>query len=255
MNTAVTIITPAGPVAFTGQETPEQRQATLAKAYGAPVAARAAPGVQFHTDDTMRHLERLALEQQGHKAAPPSQLPSKPVDPDKLPAFDKEMRDKGVAKPIPAEEAAKEEKFQADSIAWLEAFANNQDDAWQKENLPRLEAMVQELRTGKVEFYLDDLSRPRTRLRPGVAAVPAAQPRDASGKFAPGVEAAADIAAKATNKYGYAPASAITGPLLHGYTLPHGPDREWNVAELIAGLRLARIGNVSQAQLEAMLQG
>lgn len=66
-----------------------------------------------------------------------------------------------------------------------------------------------------------------------------------------GMSAALDMAAKASSKTGWAPASAITGPLLHGYTIP--PDREYQVAELVSGLRLARIGNLSQSQVSAII--
>jgi hypothetical protein len=65
------------------------------------------------------------------------------------------------------------------------------------------------------------------------------------------MDAALDVATKASNAYGWAPAHAIGAPLLHGYTIP--PGREYNVAELVAGLRLARAGNLSQQQVDAII--
>ena len=66
-----------------------------------------------------------------------------------------------------------------------------------------------------------------------------------------GTQEALDIAAKAVGKDGFAPAQYITTPLRYGYSIPQ--DREYNVAELVAGLRLARAGNLSQDQVNAII--
>lgn len=65
----------------------------------------------------------------------------------------------------------------------------------------------------------------------------------------PEVVKAADAAAKAANAEGFTPAAAIGKELLFGYTIPQ--DREYVVADLVAGLRMARAGNLTQAQMEA----
>jgi hypothetical protein len=49
----------------------------------------------------------------------------------------------------------------------------------------------------------------------------------------------------------FAPHTAIPGALLYNYTLPAG---RWHVAELVAGLKLAREGDLSQQQVEKILK-
>jgi hypothetical protein len=82
---------------------------------------------------------------------------------------------------------------------------------------------------------------------------PAAQPQphNADGTFS-SVSMDAELAAatKASNKYGFAPHTAITGCLTFGYQIPPA---ESNVAELVAGLKLARKGNLRQAQVDAII--
>jgi hypothetical protein len=85
-------------------------------------------------------------------------------------------------------------------------------------------------------------------------AAPAAQPVAAPAPASDAAtNAALDVATRGSNQYGWAKASAITGPLLHGYTIPQ--DREYNVAELVAGLRQARQIGLTQAQVDAYIKG
>jgi len=65
------------------------------------------------------------------------------------------------------------------------------------------------------------------------------------------MDAAIKAACDARNAEGFAPAAAITGPALFGYTLPAG--REYHVADTIYHLRMARVGGLSQAQVNAII--
>jgi len=67
------------------------------------------------------------------------------------------------------------------------------------------------------------------------------------------MDTALDAATKASNPYGWAPAAAISGPVLQGFTVPQ--DREYMVAELVAGLRTARQIGLTQAQVDAYIRG
>src|SRR5207237_9470538 len=67
------------------------------------------------------------------------------------------------------------------------------------------------------------------------------------------LDAALDVATKASNPEGYAPASSITGPLLHGYTVPTDVG-SYHVAELVSGLKAARAANMTQAQVTAAIR-
>jgi hypothetical protein len=200
-----------------------------------------------------------------------SALANNPPPPSaKLAAFDQEMRDKGIQRtdmPPPGDVdqtgiAKLNEAFQTKMRDW-EALP---DDARKERNVARIRAQYQEelkefydgrrLGEKRSEFQArrDGAAAPATQFTPGPPANPnankAPEVSAATANMPAGWDSAIDAATKASNKYGFAPASAISGPLLHGYSIPQG--REYHVAELTAALQLARKGNVTQEQLNAM---
>jgi hypothetical protein len=218
--------------------TPEQRFEIIK----ANIANVAPP--QFHTDGTVARMT-----QGDTKAPPPSQAalkaPPPPVnDSGKVAAFDAEMRAKGLqrapdgafqpAEPVEIDQAALDvlnKTYRALSPAEREAKRGVYEND--------LRTIYEDRRNG------ESLAAFRARQ---IGTSPAALAQD-NGEAA--LNLALDVATRASNKYGFAPREAITGPLLHGYTLP--PNREYHVAELAAGLRLARAGNLSQAQVDAII--
>jgi hypothetical protein len=245
MTASVTVQTPSGPVTTTAAMSPEERFAAVAKAHGVTVTRPTAPA-QWHTDHSTAELSRQGTP--AHKAAPPSQLPSKPVGGD-LAAFDADMRKAG--KQLPTE--AEEQKFRADAVKWLEDWANGHDDAWIAKAEPKLRQWAAAIQAGTHTVRLREDGNGVDVLSRNPTPEPVAQARNPDGTFAPTKDdfPAIDKAAAAADKDGFAPVSAFGPRLLNGYTLPAG--RTYHVAETVAGLRLARIGNLSQAQVEAIL--
>ena len=147
-----------------------------------------------------------------------------------------------------------EEKFRTSSVQWLEDWANKQPDDWQRENESKMQTWARQIEAGQALVKLGaDGKEVELHVRgTPVATQPARSP---TGQFAPAtdaaINAALDVATKASDKDGFAPHTAITGPLTFGYRIPKG---EWNVAELTAGLRLAKKGNLTQLQLDAILK-
>ena len=169
-------------------------------------------------------------------------------DPTKIQEFDREM----IAEGLQAPTQQSEETFRVASVKWLEDWCNRQDEAWQRQNEPQMQRWATELEAGGASVKLNETTG---AVELHARNAPAAQqPRNPNGTFAPAskaaMNAALDAATKASNKYGFAPHTAITGPLTFGYKIPPG---EWHVAELVAGLRLARAGNLSQAQVDAII--
>jgi hypothetical protein len=130
----------------------------------------------------------------------------------------------------------KEFKIRSHILKSLEEWANSQDVAWQVKNEPLLQQWARLIMAGTHVAGANPQGGWNIYPRP---------------EYTLGL--AVDKAAKATDKDGYAKASEITGELLHGYRLPGAATQTWHVADLVAGLRLARIGNLSQAQLDAIL--
>ena len=270
-----TAVVPAAPVhsvtlpsgaVITSNMTPVERHNAIAKSMGAPTVERQTQNlfpVTGMTDGTAAELARR--DAQAGKA-PPSAAPAKPAVPtpaEKVAALDAELQARGIQK-IPQAPRALDGKFVAKAtVGDIDAgFIAALTNAYRALSPADREAKRAQFETELAEGYAgrrlgenrgDFLFR--TAGQPGSDKpvvqphVPGHEPKPAE---AVSMEAALDKATKASNQYGWAPAHAITGPLLHGYTIP--PGREYNVSELVAGLRLARGGNLSQEQVNAILR-
>jgi len=227
---------------------PQERHNIVAKSIGAPTVEVPKSAGQFHTNHNITTFanEQRNAARAAAKAAPPAKAVQTP-DPNAVANFDKEMRAAG--KQLPAE--ADEQAFRVAAVKWLEDWCNQQPDDWQREHEPQMQKWAAEVEAGRASVQYNEASgKVELHSRTAPAAAPARNP---NGTFASdaATNAALDKATRASNKYGFAPASAITGPLLFGYTLP--PNREYNVAELVAGLRLARGGDLTQQQVNQII--
>jgi hypothetical protein len=266
-----TAVVPAAPVhsvtlpsgaVITSNMTPVERHNAIAKSMGAPTVERQTQNlfpVTGMTDGTAAELARR--DAQAGKA-PPSAAPAKPAVPtpaEKVAALDAELQARGIQK-IPQAPRALDGKFVAKAtvgdidagfIAALTNAYRALSPADREAKRAQFEAELAEGYAGRKLGETRGNFLFRTAGQPGSDApvvqphVPGHEPEEAVS-----MDAALGKATAASNKYGFAPASAITGALLHGYKIPAG---EWHVAELVAGLRLARAGNLSQSQVDAII--
>lgn len=239
---AVATVEVAPGVTVTAAMTPTERYNAIAKTTPGAVVAARPPGPVFGpqgiTPGTANEFARR--DAQLAKAPPPSAVP---VQTDAVAKFDADMRANGLQKLTEVEE----NKLRADSIQWLEDWANARPKYWQIDNEPRLQKWAEMIRAG-THLVRRNAAGNGVDIYERNPATPAAQARNSDGTFAPAtIEAAVAKAVKASNAEGWAPAAAITGPLLSGYTLP--PGREYLVEQTVGGLRLARLGNLTQTQV------
>lgn len=241
--TAVATVEALPGVSVTAAMTPTERYNAIAKATPGAAPAARPPGPVFGPN------EYATREGNAAKTLPPSATAVVPVQTDTVAKFDADMRANGLQK-LTADE---ENKLRADSIQWLEDWANARPKYWQIDNEPQLQTWAEMIRAG-THLVRRNAAGNGVDIYERNPATPAAQARNSDGTFAPSKDdfPAIDKLAKATGQDGMADASAITGKLLQGYTLPPG---RYPAVDTVAGLRLARIGNCSQAQLIAMLKG
>ena len=255
---------PSG-VVITSDQTPLERHNIIAKSLGAPTVERQTQNlfpVVGMTDGTAAELARR--DAQAAKA-PPSAAPAKaavPTPAEKVAALDAELQARGIQK-IPQAPRAPDGKFVAKptvgdiDAGFIEALNKAYralSPADREVKRAQYEAELAEGYQGRKlgetrgNFLFRTAGQPGSDKPVVQPHVPGHEPKPAG---AVSMDAALDVATKASNAYGWAPAHAIGAPLLHGYTIP--PGREYNVAELVAGLRLARAGNLSQQQVDAII--
>lgn len=213
---------------------------------------------QFHTD---ANVTRFANEERdttraAAKAPPPSQAGAKAPPPSVPPQGTPAERARDPAGFTPpaaptAEVATVDAGFISALNAAYRALSPADRTAKHSQYLAELAEGYSGRRLGEARgnFLARTAGQPGSDKPVVQAHVPGHEPKPVASEAA--TNAALDKATKASNQYGWAPAHAITGPLLHGYTIPAG--REYNVAELVAGLRLARGGNLSQEQVNAII--
>ena len=212
--------------------TPEQRFMVVAKSQGLTVT-RSTPEPQFHTPATVQTIanQERDVKSAAAKAAPPAKVTEQP-DPNALAIFDAEMRAKGIQMPTAAEESA----YRADAVQWLEDYCNRQSGSWQQANEPKMQQWAARIRAGEVSVGLNKET--------GAVEI---HSRNTPEAF----DTAVNRAAKGSDASGVAEHTAISGALLHGYTLPPG---RYVVAEAVAGLRQARALGLTQAQVDAYIK-
>jgi hypothetical protein len=259
-------VTLANGTIITSDQTPLERHNAVAKSIGeAPVTpqSRNLFPVTGMTDGTAAELSRRDAWAAA-KAAPPS-APAKPAEPtpaEKIAALDSELQAAAIQKTPPTPRAPDGKFIAKATVADVDAgFIDALNRAYRALSPADREAKHSQymaelaegyegrrLGEGRGDFLARTAGNPGSD-KPVTAEIvkPAAAPA-ASDEAA--TNAALDKATKASNKYGWAPASAITGPLLHGYTLPPG---EYHVAELVSGLRDCRAGDLTQQQVNQIL--
>lgn len=263
---------------ITAEMSPLERHNAVAKSLNLPTVARpAAPtfGPQGMTPETANQMARGEAERAARAAAPPPDPIAGKAPPPSPQTLERGNATPGQTSPAvmspdvdQAYVAKLQARYQTLAADGMKLPTDTQEQRNSRERFlttlrEQFDRELQEAYAGRRmgEKRADfEARRASGGAPPGVAAVgrdPATGAitfQDADGKVTnspAGMGEALDKAAKAAGKDGFAPASAITGPLLHGYEIPQ--NREYHVAELVSGLRLARIGNLSQAQVSAIL--
>ncbi len=231
----VTIQTPAGPVTATAAQSPQQRFAALAKAYGAPEQKTAVTTVPagMHWDPTTK----------GFVDTLDKTPPKAPPAPSDIKAFDAEMRAKGLQFD-PNTPSVPADQIDTKALAKLNAI---------------YAAMTPEEREARRADYHKDLQtiyagRRGDELMKDFEARKLGQPAAVApvSKYTPAEWEKGH--ASVTDKDGFIPADRINKDGLSGYTLPRFLPTQTYRADIFDLLATARAANYTQSQVDAFIR-
>jgi hypothetical protein len=252
---------PTGEV-VTSDMTPEARAAIVYKAHGVTVETVKAPPQQPSLG-TLAEYDRRDAEQAARAAPAPVRGPAEtpaefaaraPTPEQKLAQLHKELTDAGIAtveqpvNPSPGTFAVDEMAVAKLNKVYREL--NPDDRAKYRETFHR---DMLDIHNGRKWGESREAFLARLGQKPGEApAAPEAAPVAAAAPTEAEINAAVDVATKASDADGFAPAASIGAVLRWGYEIPQ--DMEFNVEQLVAGLKLAREGGLSQTQVNKILK-
>jgi hypothetical protein len=269
MTTEVTVATPSGPVTFTGQETPEARQAAISKAFNVvPPKAPERMSVAHHWDATSRTMVTADA------TAAPAKAPPAPK------ALEKQNAMPPQGNPSPARQAELDAEQQAAGLQKRPDGSTHADGEVDTEALEKLTARYRELhkvlisRQDKGEArsekeadmraaYERDLlrihtGRPRSELELGLGTgevvTNARKSKETAPVSAHPPEAWAEAHTTVADKEGMIPLERINTAGLSGYKLPKFIEDQTYHVSIFQDLANARKQGISQKQIDGFIR-